>query len=150
MRNLILEHDLKILIGGAAVAATVGVLLGAAIHPDLAEGAAKAPQIMTASGGAREAQVVSDAGVGAYAGKVPDYVIGTDSLKPPVVATVAYEEDAPAEAGDVMAYEAPVEIRPARWTDEPRPAPHYPSERGNTAYGADQPAPQLVSEPVSG
>lgn len=151
MRELIQNRDLKTLFGGVAVAAAAGLMMGAAMHPDLDEGQMKAPQILLAGGGPRADVPASDAGVAAYRGRIPDHVIGTDALKPPEAVVLAYDDRAEVQmeehAGDIMAYEAPPERPPARWMDEPREAPLYPSERGNTPYGADLPAPP---EPPSG
>jgi hypothetical protein len=59
------------------------------------------------------------------------------------------------DQGDVMAYEAPPEVRPARWQDEPREPVRYPSQAGNTTYEIDLPAPPPPPEagdeqPVTG
>lgn len=149
MRELIRSRDLKTLFGGVAVAAAAGLMMGAAMSPDLNEGAMKAPQILLAGGGPRVDVAAADAGVTAYAGRIPDYVIGTDALRPAEAVVLAYDDRAEPEVepetddhtGDLMAYEAPPERQPARWTDEPREAPLYPSQRGNTPYGADLPPP---------
>lgn len=147
MRTLIQNRDLKTLFGGVSIAAAAGLLMGAAMYPNLNAETIKGPQILTAGGGPRAETVMADAGVGAYAGHVPDYVIGTDALKPPQYQVLAYAERAEPETaatgdqGDVMAYEAPPEVHPARWRDEPREPVRYPSQAGNTAYEVDLPAP---------
>lgn len=145
MRMLIHDRDLKTLAVGVAVAAVSGLLMGAALYPDLDAEGLKAPQLEAAGGGHRTELAAADAGVAAYAGRVPDYVIGTDALKPPQDKTLAAEAPPPETAddgyaADVMAYAAP-QIQPARWQDEPREASRYPSERGNVVYAADVPAP---------
>lgn len=145
MRTLIHDRDLKTFAVGVAVAAVAGLLMGTALYPDLDAEGLKAPQLEAHGGGQRTDVAAADTGVAAYAGRVPDYVIGTDALKPPQYETLAAEAP-PADtaevghASDVMAYAAP-QIQPARWQDEPREAPRYPSERGNVVYAADVPAP---------
>lgn len=142
MRTLIHNHDLRTLFGGASVVAAAGLLMGAAMYPDLNAGEIGGPQILAPGGGQRGEVVVSDTGVGVYRGRIPDYVIGTDALKPPAELQVpAYQAPAEPEAADVMAYEASSEIRPTRWQDEPREATHYPSEHGNVAHMSDLPPP---------
>lgn len=142
MRN----QDLKTLFSGVAIAAAAGLLLGGALYPNLDVAGLKAPQILTGGGGPRSTSQASDAGIGAYNGRVPDYVIGTDALKPQYQ-ILAYQEAAEperantGEPGEAMAYEPPAEIRATRWQDQPREAALYPSERGNTAYEADLPPP---------
>lgn len=146
MRMLIHDRDLKTLAVGVAVAAVSGLLMGAALYPDLDAEGLKAPQLEAQGGGHRVEVAATDAGVAVYAGRVPDYVIGTDALKPPQDETLAAAEAPPPEtadagyAADVMAYAAP-QIQPARWQDEPREPARYPSERGNVVYAADVPAP---------
>ena len=147
MRTLILNRDLKTLFGGVSIAAAAGLLMGAVMYPDLNAGTLKGPQILAGGGGPRDHSDASATGLSAYAGRVPDYVVGTDSLKPPQYEVLAYAERAEPETadtgdqGDVMAYEAPAEIQPARWRDEPREPVRYPSQAGNTTYEADLPAP---------
>ncbi|WP_082765798.1 MULTISPECIES: hypothetical protein [unclassified Phenylobacterium] len=143
MRNLIRNRDLKTLLSGVSIAAAAGLVMGAALYPDLDEDEIRGPQILLSGGGPRGEAPVSDAGIGVYAGRVPDYVIGTDALKPPQHQVLAYEDRAEpeladtGETGDVMAYEAPPEIQPARWHDEPREPSRYPSEHGNAVHEAD-------------
>lgn len=147
MRTLILNRDLKTLFSGVAVAAVSGLLMGGALYPDLDQDKVEGPQILMTGGGPRGEPMLSDAGVGGYAGRVPDYVVGTDSLKPPQYQVLAYQDRAEpqqadtGETGDVMAYEAPIQAQPASWRDEPRDAPRYPSQAGNVAYETDLPAP---------
>jgi len=147
MRTLILNRDLKTLFGGVAVAAASGLLMGAALYPNLDEDKIEGPQIVMTGGGPRTAPQSGDMGLASYSGHVPDYVVGTDSLRPPQYVALAYEERAEPEqaetgdAGDVMAYEAPIEVQPANWREEPREEPRYPSQADNVAYEADLPGP---------
>ena len=152
MRALIENQDLKTLFSGVAIATTAGLLMGGVMYPNLDADAIEGPQILLSGGGPRSSSDASYAGIGAYNGRIPDYVIGTDALKPPQYQPVAYEERAyderteperayTGEPGDVMAYEAPAEIHATRWEEEPRQASLYPSEQGNTAYEVDLPPP---------
>jgi hypothetical protein len=143
MRTLIQNRDLKTLFGGVAIAAASGLLMGGVMYPDLDADKVEGPQILMGGGGARSDATIPESGLSSYAGRVPDYVIGTDALKPAQYQVVAYEERPEAEpaetgeASDVMAYEAP----PVRWHDEPREPTSYPSQRGNVVYAADLPPP---------
>lgn len=147
MRNLIRNEDLKTLFSGVAVAAASGLLMGAAFYPNLHEDDIKGPQMLLNGGGPRAEAYATDAGWSAYRGRVPDYVVGTDSLRPPQYQALAYEERVTHETADtgqtadVMAYEAPIEAQPAKWQDEPREPSRYPSQAGNVAYETDLPAP---------
>lgn len=147
MRELLQNRDLKTLLAGVAVAAAAGLMMGAAMHPDLEEGKMTAPQILLAGGGPRSDGPAFDAGVAAYRGRIPDHVIGTDTLKPAQHQVLADDDRAASEyadlgeTGDVMAYEAPAQVRPVRYQDEPREPTAYPSQRGNVALESDLPAP---------
>jgi len=66
---------------GAGVAAAVGLLLGAAMKPDLGmDDRLIGPQIVAGAAGGRSSGPFDDGGFSyaAYGGKVPDYVLGTD------------------------------------------------------------------------
>jgi len=146
MPILIQNQDLKTLFSGVAVAAATGLLLGGVMYPNLDADKVEGPQILMGGGGPRSDAPVSHTSVAAYGERVPDYVIGTDALKPPQYQVLAYNERAEPEsadtgdATDLMAYEA-AEVTPARWEDEAPEASSYPSERGNLVYEADLPAP---------
>lgn len=145
MRNLIRNRDLKTLFGGVSIAATAGLLMGAALYPNLDEDEVRGPQILLSGGGPRGEAPAVDAGMSVYAGRVPDYVIGTDALKPPQYQVLAYADRAEPEAadtgdtGDVMAYEAPAEIQTDHWQEEPREPSLYPSEHGNAPREPNHP-----------
>lgn len=157
MRNLILNRDLKTLFGGVAIATVAGLTMGMALYPDLDEDKVGGPQIQMTGGGPRSEVAMSSAGVGAYGGRVPDYVVGTDSLKPAQYQVLAYSDraepqyddtsDSAVDTSDVMAYEAPQAER-VRYQDEPRQPSSYPSQRGNSTYESDLPAPPAA--PVEG
>jgi hypothetical protein len=144
MRTLIHNSDLKRLFTGAGVAVVAGLLMGGAVQPRLGDGI-KAPQQEMAGGGTRTYAIGGDTGVGGYPGQVPDYVIGTNYLNPPVVETqvLAYEERAePTTAYDAAEYAQTTEaVAPTRWEDEPREQPLYPSEQGNAFNPSDLPPP---------
>ena len=146
MRTLIQNRDLKTLFGGVSIAAVAGLLMGGAMYPNLDEDKVGGPQIQMNGGGPRSDAAMSQASLSAYGGRVPDYVVGTDSLKPPQYEVLAYNDRAEpqyadtGEAADVMAYEAP-QAQPVRYQDEPREATSYPSQHGNVASEIDLPAP---------
>jgi hypothetical protein len=146
MRTLILNRDLKTLFSGVAVATVAGLTLGMAMYPNLDIDKVGGPQIQMNGGGPRGEAAMSQASLSGYAGRVPDYVVGTDSLKPPQYQVLAYNDRAEPEyadtgdAADVMAYEAP-RAEPVRYQDEPREPTSYPSQRGNAVHEVDLPAP---------
>lgn len=159
MRDLIRQRDLLNLGKGAALAAVAGLILGAAMQPDLDGDGFIAPQIELPPSGARAELAGYDPGVAAYGRNPPEYVIGTDYTRPPVLeeTVLAYDEralTAPDEAGaheaPVMVYEASAEGREpdaqAAWRDEPAPPPLYPSQQGNTYYASDLPEPPSPPE----
>lgn len=149
MRNLILNRDLKTLLQGVSVVAAAGLLMGAAAHPNLNVGKdVEGPQILMAGGGPRGVQSISDQGIGAYGGRIPEYVIGTDSTRPRIEQT-AWAQPEPEPQGDtgpavVFAGDdnpAQMQVTRTTWRDEPRDAPYYPSARGGLPYDANLPAP---------
>lgn len=148
MRSLLANHDLKSLACHAGAAAAAGLLLGAAMQPNLrADERPEGPQIMAGVSGVR-GQYAYDyaASFTAYGEQVPDHVIGTDWLSPP-----RYEDsledhawfDAPPEEETIAFAEPkaePIEVVSA-WEPPPREPPRYPSTEGGVAYGADLPEP---------
>ena len=125
---------------GLAVAASAGLLMGAALKPDLGgEHAGRAPQILIPFGGARIEQAAVEPGLAAYHGDIPTWVLGTDSLPPPEpqVTVAAYETPEMAEAAPSLYQAAAAQPPPGEWTEPPRRAPRYPSLDGGVAYGAD-------------
>jgi hypothetical protein len=144
MRTLILNRDLRALFAGAGGVVVAGLLCGAAMHPDLRGPAdAEGPQMLMGVSGARAAYVGS-ASSWSYQGQVPDYVIGTDWLRPP---EPLYAEDARAEEAEPsreppQAYAAEERATDAVQTgwDEPAREPVvYPSTNGGAPYEADLP-----------
>lgn len=137
MRAIFRKTDLKSLAAGVGVSAAAGLLLGAAMQPDLrAPREAEGPQILAGVSGARQDYMANPGGLGGgYVGQVPDYVIGTDWLK-------ARQAEAPeaafADEVEVVYPDRDDEAEPiavVRWREPPREAPHYPSLHGGVAYG---------------
>jgi hypothetical protein len=125
---------------GLATAASSGLLMGAALKPDLGgDHAGRAPQILIPFGGPRIAQAAVERGLAAYDGEVPTWVLGTDSLPPPEpqVTAAAYEEPETAEASPQVFEAAAPQPPPRRWAESPHRAPRYPSIDGGVAYGGD-------------
>jgi hypothetical protein len=154
MERIFTHADLKRIAAGVAVACTAGLLMGAALRPDLDEHDAAGPQMLMGDGGPRKVFAAYDQGMAAYSGQVPEYVVGTDWTRPramPEPRPVAAED-----TGDVMAYaaeDAAVEVSHASYAEEPRPAPRYPSMAGNADYEANLPGPpappaDIDSEPA--
>jgi hypothetical protein len=150
MRTLILNEDLKTLVQGVAVVAVAGLLMGAVAHPNLSVGKeAEGPQMLMAGGGPRGVQLISDPGVGAYAGRVPEYVIGTDWTRPkaePAWWASEPERQPQEDTGPAVVFTsddnpAQAQVTRTAWRDEPREPPSYPSARGGVAYEANLPAP---------
>lgn len=138
--------DARFVVHGVAAAAVAGLLMGAAMRPNLQDQEIGGPQQLVGGGGPREAQAAMDPGLARYDGRIPEYVVGTDYLKaqqPPMMAELD-EAPSPPEP-EVAVYtspdELPVRVTPAAWQDEPRAPTRYPSEAGNTPYESDLPAP---------
>ena len=135
----------KAVLVGTGVALAAGLLMGAAMQPELIFDAVRlsGPQIQAGSAGLRGSGPYDGmARVSSFSGQVPDYVIGTDSLKP-----MAWPDDPAADdrVADDPAYKPPqpepVRMAAASWQEPPAPAPEYPSERGGVPLAADLPAP---------
>ena len=127
---------------GVAVAATCGVLLGAALHPDLERDRILAPQTLIAGGGQRSTAASDDnAGLARYGDHVPDYVIGTDWVRPPVSTQLPVSEP---QAAVIYASRAQLPervIAQPHWSEERTEPVVYPSSAGGVVYEADLPAP---------
>ena len=141
MQTLIRNKDLKTLAQGASVVAAVGLMMGAALHPNL-RGADElaGPRIQLPGAGQRAVDYVSDLGVSVYRGRIPDYVTGSDANRPPPVLAATTAE--PQDTGDVVVFTEEPAADPARmtqatWQDEPRQPPVYPSVSGGGRYEAD-------------
>ncbi len=145
MRQLLRNDDLKTLFSGAALAVVGGLLMGAATTPELAYDRAQGPRIELGVSGER---AVYQGDPSIYLdGNAPDYVVGTDWLKPPTDLTI-YDEPAyvPPEA-ETVAFVA--DVAPAAspaWQEPPRTEPVYPSMAGGATYEANLPAPPETPE----
>lgn len=141
------DTPLRMLYRGSAVAGAFGLLLGAAVKPDLREGAGpEGPQMLAGVSDARLAPEAYAAEPVFRPGPVPDYVIGTDWLRPPVYdAPPAYEPPAYADYA-AEAYAAPPTVEYARPAPyeladlEDRLPPRIPSLHGDVLGGPAEPA----------
>jgi hypothetical protein len=142
MRQILSNHDLKTLIQGIAGVAASGLLVGAAMHPNLDAHAVEGPQMQAPGGGERGTGAAGDLGLAAYPGQPPEYVVGTDWTRPQPVqyADAGGDTDVVVLAADDDPQPAPVPTR-AAWRDEPREPTAYPSMRGNVDYEANLPPP---------
>lgn len=148
------EHrDIRTVLGGVAIAAVSGMLMGAAFRPELNAGGLIAPQTLLAGGGARsEPQAAIDPGLARYGDHVPDYVVGVDWLRQQQPPVMAPEHDAPEAPPEVEA-EATVytsqDQLPRRagagaesaWREPMRAPVSYPSNDGGVVYETDLPPP---------
>ena len=129
-------HKVKAIYAGAGVAAAAGLLMGAAMKPDLGlDDRPAGPQTVAADAG-RSSGPFDDGGFSyaAYGGKVPDYVLGTDfkaaqSLGPTEPAAPQPASPPEAQEDDVP----PVTLTRADYGDEARPPVSYPSIDGGAA-----------------
>jgi hypothetical protein len=94
MRTLILNSDLKTIFIGAAFAVGLGIVGGAAMEPNLrADGGPAGPQILAGESGPRRAADENPYAVyAAYPQTLPDYVIGSDWLKPATPEESIYQD----------------------------------------------------------
>lgn len=146
MRQILSNQDLKTLMQGVAGVAASGLLMGAAMQPNLDGHPVQGPQILAPGGGERGDGPAGDLRVGQYSGQPPEYVIGTDWTRP---RPVQYADAAPARddtevvilAADGDPPNAAGMATKAAWRDEPREPTRYPSQSGNAYYEANLPAP---------
>lgn len=149
----------KALLSGVGIAAMAGLLMGAAMKPDLrGDERPEGPQIFAGWSGVRSTGPF-DPGMSFadYSGQLPDYVVGTDwraamafreNVAYDPAPTPDYYERERRTGGD-YAYQAPTP-----YVEPPREEPVYPSMGGGTAYNASdrvresRPAPPPRSEPV--
>jgi|SRR5436190_20657724 hypothetical protein len=146
MRTLILNRDLKRLFEGAAGVAAAGLMLGAFMHPTLRPDPLGAPRMEMGVAGARAAYAPDQAATWtSYGGRLPDYVVGTDSLKPPP----AYRDDPTLVVDTADEPERPetYQRRQVAWQEPPREPVAYPSTSGGVPYESDLPrAPEPPDE----
>ena len=150
---------MRALVSGAAIAAVAGLLMGMAAKPDLASDDRPAgPQMLSTSGGVRAAGPFADDSTtfASYAGKLPDYVLGTDATKAMNVFPTAY---VPPPMKVAVRDDPPPELplTHVAYDDTPAPAPSFPSMEGGKTAGSDllPPAPtadaaQPAPAPVAG
>jgi hypothetical protein len=146
MSRFLRERDLRQLFVGAPAVVIAGLIAGGFAHPQLrGPDELGGPQLQAGVAGARSERTYDlAAGWASYSGQVPDYVIGTDWLKPP-----SYDEiDASIDAIDhapVMAYAAEEHAadayEPAAQPETNLVAVSYPSTEGGRPYEADLPPP---------
>jgi hypothetical protein len=149
MERWIRARDLRTLYCGVAGVAAAGLLGGAFMHPDLRARDLEGPQMLAGVSGQRSAGPYdTGASLAAYAGNVPEYVIGTDWLRPPSPPTDELDAriDALARETDeapVMAYAAEEHATDAIETHaDPQTEPvSYPSTSGGRYYESDLPPP---------
>lgn len=135
---------MRALYSGAGLAVAAGLLMGAAMKPNLGgDDRPIGPQIFAGWSGIRSTGPFDqpDLAFAAYSASIPDYVIGTDWKR--YAAPVAYEpvaEEPPLVVEsefDEPAYAAPYQVA---WQEPPREPPSFPSLDGGRAYGPAQSA----------
>ena len=127
---------MRVELAGVGVAIAVGMMLGGALHPNLAgDDRPLGPQMLLGAGATRSAGL-GDPGLAmaSYHGALPTYVVGTDASKP-------FATPLPRDAAEISpAVQAEVR-RPVAWTrvtyGNPDPPEHdYPSLTGERPYRA--------------
>ena len=151
MKWLIEDRDIRTVLGGVAIAAVSGMLMGAAFRPELNAGGLIAPQTLLAGGGVRsETQAAADPGLARYGGHVPDYVVGVDWLRQQQPPVMAPQDEAPETAPEVESEatvytsedQLPRRAGAPSAGREPERAPvSYPSNDGGVIYETDLPPP---------
>lgn len=101
MTQLIRNDDLRRLFIGAGGAVSAGLLIGAAMRPDLNPDGLIPPQIALGESPHRTPTREGEVSLAAYGAHVPDYVVGLDTLRMQQAATqpVAYADPPPEDAG---------------------------------------------------
>lgn len=143
-------REKKAILLGTGVALAAGLLMGAAMQPELIFDADSpgGPQMMAGSASLRGSGPYDGmASFSSYSGEVPDYVIGTDSLTP-----MTWPDDLAPDyrVADYSAYgqpqPEPVRMAAQARQDPPSTPAEYPSERGGVPLAADLPAPPTAPE----
>jgi hypothetical protein len=121
----------KALFSGVGMAAVAGLLMGAAMRPELNVGdRPEGPQMFAGWSGTRSTGPFDDSvGFAAYHGQTPDYVLGTDWTKPASPVQAAYEPEPAPDYYKQAAAEAPTYPQ-VKYQEPPREAPVYPSISG--------------------
>lgn len=143
---------MKALFAGVGAAAVAGMLMGAAMKPNLAgDDRPAGPQILAGWSGARSTGPF-DPGMSFadYQGNIPDYVVGTDWKS---AAAFSFREDVayePAETPDYYqeAKREPAQYAETRYEEPPRAAPVYPSMSGGVAHDVLARVPDAAPQPV--
>lgn len=140
---------------GIAAASAVGLLVGAAMKPSLREIAGPdGPQMLSGVSGKRiYRNGYGEADWTSWTGPPPDYVIGTDWLRPPVYpedeALVVDPEAYAYEEPPLETYQPPAPPPPYELADlERRERPRIPSLEGDVLGGVGVPPPP--EPPVEG
>lgn len=157
---------MKVEIAGAAAFAALGLLAGALLRPqsadfrqetDLAAPGFTAPPEGFAQGPSGGADPTGGWGARAAGGRLPDWVVGTDSLNPPPLApagpapTPAWEEDAARADSARPSGEVDRPAREAAPSAEAAPAaPAAPAVRPTPPTAADPPSPSPPERPKEG
>ncbi len=122
--------DMRVAAGGAALALAMGLMLGGAMHPDLAgDDRPGGPQIILGKAAERSTGPFDPRPqMAGYSGQVPDYVLGTDwkraaNWRPP---TAAVAPPLPEQVRDDDPQPPPVLARVA-YEDEPPHHHRYPT-----------------------
>lgn len=124
---------------GVVIAAVSGLMLGGAMKPDLNETAlSRAPQLLSPVSADRVEFVDSRSSTTAYRYGTPDWVVGTDWLRP----AHAEQEPLPGPIADDGVYEvaaweppAPAYDPPAETVEHPEHEAAYPSMGGDILQG---------------
>ena len=147
---------MKVEIAGAAAFAALGLLAGALLRPqagdfrqeaDLAAAGFTAPPEGLAQGPSGGADPTGGWGARAANGRLPDWVVGTDSLNPPVLAPSG-PSPPPAWEEETAGSDA---VRPADESDLRKTQPAPTAETAPAAAPAPdaRPAPQTAPDPAS-
>jgi hypothetical protein len=134
---------------GVAVAAMAGLLLGGAMKPTLRDREGPVgPQQLGPASGARAEFIDSRSAFSDYRHGVPDWVIGTDWLRPayPPPLDETLEPETPSY--EVASWDPPPPPTYAEPQPEPAPDPTYPSMGGGILQGIG-PAP-AAEQPIAG
>ena len=139
---------------GVAVAAMAGLLLGGAMKPVLRDSDdPEGPQMLGPTSGARAEVVDNRSAFAAYRYGIPDWVIGSDWLRPAYPEPEPPPEEPAAESYEVAAWEPP-EPQAADYPEpepEPEPtAPVYPSMGGDILHGVGVVPPPPEPPPADG
>lgn len=132
---------------GIAAASLAGLLTGAAMQPDLRAGEDPAgPQMLSGVSGARSSTDWGDITLRNWNGPVPDYVVGTDSLRPVEYGYDIAFSDASADYDDWTYVEPESSFddeprQPVSWEMAEATPASNPSETGDILGGVSEAPP---------